>query len=146
MMKDLFRFSVVQSHMCTSHADYFYCNANTQLTFFSSCFDSCMSIRSVSWLIDGSTRISGANISIRRDFFLSSSTNVAHSLEIEHILTNGHSRNRYNIRINSGPKNGTCSISPPGGTTGTYFHIECFNWTDPDQVEDYAFYRSYLFV
>lgn len=145
-MKDLLLFSVVQSHMCTSHADYFYCNVNTQLTFFSSCVDACASIRSVSWLIDGSTRISGANISVGRDFFLASSPDTVHSFEIEHILTNGQSPNWFNIRPNHGPKNGTCSINPPGGTTGTYFHIECFNWTDPEQVKDYSFSRSYLVI
>lgn len=87
--------------------------------------------------------IEGENISIAKEFFLSSPIDVVHSFHIHHVLTNGQSEQQYNIRLNYGPSQGRCFINPPGGTPETRFDIQCINWLDPDQIKDYSFYRSY---
>ncbi|CAF1691430.1 unnamed protein product, partial [Adineta ricciae] len=48
-----------------------------------------------------------------------------------------------NLKINSKPSNGTCSIDQINGTIETLFQIKCFNWQIEENIKDYSlFYWS----
>ena len=71
--------------------------------------------------------------------------NLSHWLfQVHHLLKNGESLSQYQMKINRGPQNGSCSMNPFNGTIETDFRIRCVNWSDEDQIKDYSFYCSSL--
>lgn len=41
--------------------------------------------------------------------------------------------------------NGDCSISPQNGTTKTLFNINCSNWFNENDIQDYSIYGLMFF-
>ena len=68
------------------------------------------------------------------------------SFEVVYTFPTENSSSALNFEINEPPRNGTCSINPPNGTTSTDFTINCTDWFDEDGIKDYSFYGKNIFL
>ena len=80
------------------------------------------------------------NLTAIQDLFLDNPQISFWRFELTYSFSNETSSTTLDFQTNEPPKNGSCSISPPGGTTITVFNIRCSDWMDSDDIKDFLFY------
>ena len=80
------------------------------------------------------------NLTVLEEFFNQNSKILHWRFELIYFFRLTNSSTTLDIEINQSPKNGRCSIDPSNGTSLTLFTIDCFNWTDKDEIKDWTFY------
>ncbi|CAF1470524.1 unnamed protein product [Adineta ricciae] len=154
----------VISTMCVSNLEFQLINPTTQVALFSSCFESCLSLLSITWNVYIGTNETSSTIQwtpfkqfnqYQNSWFFGTNTSnfTATSrlfvqnpqitywrFEVVYTFANGRSSSALNFIVNPPPRNGSCSVSPLKGTTTTVFTISCSNWFDEHGIKDYSLY------
>ena len=84
------------------------------------------------------------NFTTTPDLFLTYPSIAYWRFEVLYSLTSTTGSSALNFIINQAPQNGSCSVSPPNGTTSTWFTIACSQWQDTDGIKDYSFYSLFF--
>ena len=149
--------------MCVPNLEFQLVNPTTQVALFAVCIGNCAGIESIRWNIYQGGENSSSNttewtlfngmISYENVWFYGTqTTNFTASnelflnnlqinlwrLEVVYTFPSESSTSALNFIINRPPYNGSCTISPPNGTTITLFTVSCPDWFDDDGIKDYS--------
>jgi hypothetical protein len=82
---------------------------------------------------------------LTKDLFVENDQIIYWRFEVIYSFQSEISQSSFDIEINQSPKFGSCSIDSSNGTTMILFTINCSNWFDQDEINDYSFYGFNLF-
>ncbi len=92
-----------------------------------------------------SSGLNTKNLTLEKEIFAENNQSIYWHFEVFYSFQSETSIGLFDIQINEIPKNGSCSIDPLNGTLITLFTINCSNWFDEDEIQDYSFYGLYNF-
>ena len=98
----------------------------------------------ISYLLHVILGSNSSNFTTTPDLFLVNPSIGYWRFEVLYSLPSTTGSSALNFIINQSPQNGSCSVSPPNGTTSTWFTIACSQWQDTDGIKDFSFYSLFL--